>query len=57
MKTFKQFKEQITPSKGGIAVRGSDGKITKMNSPVDLRTLDRKMQNVKNQAIAKFGRP
>jgi len=57
MKTFKQFREQITPSKGGIAVQGSDGKITKMNSPVDLRTLDRKMQNVKNQAIAKFGRP
>ena len=28
MKTFKQFKEQITPSKGGIAVQGSDGKIT-----------------------------
>ena len=57
MKTFKQFKEQITPSKGGIAVQGSDGKITKMVPPVDLRTLDRKMQNVKNQAIAKFGRP
>tara|TARA_B100000003_G_scaffold49744_1_gene43715 strand:+ start:1023 stop:1196 length:174 start_codon:yes stop_codon:yes gene_type:complete len=57
MKTFKQFREQIAPSKGGIAVRGSDGKITKMNSPVDLRTLDRKMQNVRNQAIAKFGRP
>ena len=57
MKTFKQFKEQITPSKGGIAVQGSDGKITKMNSPIDLRTLDRKMQNVKNQAIAQFGRP
>jgi hypothetical protein len=57
MKTFKQFKEQITPSKGGVAVHGSDGKITKMVPPVDLRTLDRKMQNVKNQAIAKFGRP
>lgn len=57
MKTFKQFREQIAPSKGGIAVRGSDGKITKMVSPVDLRTLDRKMQNVRNQAIAKFGRP
>ena len=57
MKTFKQFKEQIAPSKGGIAVQGSDGKITKMVPPVDLRTLDRKMQNVKNQAIAKFGRP
>ena len=57
MKTFKQFREQITPSKGGIAVRGSDGKITKMVPPVDLRTLDRKMQNVRNQAIAKFGRP
>jgi len=57
MKTFKQFKEQITPSKGGVAVQGSDGKITKMVPPVDLRTLDRKMQNVKNQAIAKFGRP
>ena len=57
MKTFKQFKEQITPSKGGVAVQGSDGKITKMVPPVDLRTLDRKMQNVKNQVIAKFGRP
>jgi hypothetical protein len=57
MKTFKQFKEQITPSKGGVAVQGSDGKITKMVPPIDLRTLDRKMQNVKNQAIAKFGRP
>ena len=57
MKTFKQFKEQITPSKGGVAVQGSDGKITKMVPPVDLRTLERKMQNVKNQAIAKFGRP
>ena len=57
MKTFKQFKEQITPSKGGVAVQGSDGKITKMVPPVDLRTLDRKIQNVKNQAIAKFGRP
>ena len=57
MKTFKQFKEQITPSKGGVAVQGSDGKITNMVPPVDLRTFDRKMQNVKNQAIAKFGRP
>jgi hypothetical protein len=57
MKTFKQFKEQITPSKGGVAVQGSDGKITKMVPPVDLRTLDRKIENVKNQARAKFGKP
>ena len=57
MKTFKQFKEQITPSKGGIAVQGSDGKITKMVPPIDLRTLDRKIENVKNQARAKFGKP
>jgi hypothetical protein len=56
MKTFKQFKEQITPSKGGVAVQGSDGKITKMVPPVDLRTLDRKIQNVKNQVRAKFGK-
>jgi len=57
MKTFKQFKEQITPSKGGVAVQGSDGKITKMVPPIDLRTLDRKIENVKNQARAKFGKP
>ena len=57
MKTFKQFKEQITPSEGGIAVQGSDGKITKMVPPIDLRTLDRKIENVKNQARAKFGKP
>ena len=57
MKTFKQFKEQITPSKGGIAVQGSDGKITKMVPPIDLRTLDTKIENVKNQARAKFGKP
>ena len=57
MKTFKQFKEQITPSKGGVAVQGSDGKITKMVPPVDLRTLDRKIENVKNQARVKFGKP
>ena len=56
MKTFKQFKEQITPSKGGVAVQGSDGKITKMISPIDLRTADQKMKNVENQAIARFGR-
>ena len=57
MKTFKQFKEQITPSKGGVAVQGSDGKIRRDIPVLDLRTVDRKMQNVRNQAIAKFGRP
>ena len=56
MKTFKQFLEQITPSRGGTAVRGSDGKITKMISPIDLRTADQKMKNVENQAIARFGK-
>ncbi len=56
MKTYKQFLEQITPSRGGTAVRGSDGKITKMISPIDLRTADQKMKNVENQAIARFGR-
>lgn len=57
MKTFKQFREQIAPSKGGVAIRGSDGKIRRDIPVLDLRTVDRKMQNVRNQAIAKFGRP
>ena len=56
MKTFKQFQEQIAPTPGGVAVRGSDGKITKMVPPVDLRSIERKMENVKNQARARFGR-
>jgi len=56
MKTFKQFQEQIAPTRGGVAVRGSDGKITKMVPPVDLRTVDRKMENVKNQVRARFGK-
>ena len=56
MKTFRQFQEQIAPTRGGVAVRGSDGKITKMVPPVDLRTVDRKMENVKNQVRARFGK-
>ena len=56
MKTFKQFLEQITPSRGGTAVRGSDGKITKMVPPVDLRTVDQKMENVKNRVRDRFGK-
>ena len=56
MKTFKQFQEQIAPTRSGVAVRGSDGKITKMVPPVDLRTVERKMENVKNQVRARFGR-
>ena len=57
MKTFKQFREQISPSKGGAAVRGSDGKIRRDIPAVDLRTVDQKIDNLKNQARAKFGRP
>ena len=57
MKTFKQFREQISPSKGGVAVRGSDGKIRRDIPAVDLRTVDQKIDNLKNQARAKFGRP
>ena len=56
MKTFKQFQEQIAPSRSGVAVKGSDGKITKMVPPVDLRTLDQKMDNVKNQVRTRFGK-
>ena len=56
MKTFRQFQEQIAPTRGGVAVRSSDGKITKMVPPVDLRTVDRKMENVKNQVRARFGK-
>ena len=56
MKTFKQFQEQIAPSRSGVAVRGSDGKITKMVSPIDLRTADEKMKNVENQSISRFGK-
>ena len=56
MKTFKQFQEQIAPSRSGVAVRGSDGKITKMVPPVDLRSIERKMENVKNQARERFGK-
>ena len=56
MKTFKQFQEQIAPTRGGVAVRGSDGKITKMVPPVDLRSIERKIKNVENQAIARFGK-
>ena len=56
MKTFKQFQEQIAPSRSGVAVRGSDGKITKMVPPIDLRSIERKMENVKNQARARFGK-
>ena len=56
MKTFKQFQEQIAPTRGGVAVRGSDGKITKMVPPIDLRSVERKMENVKNQARARFGK-
>ena len=56
MKTFKQFQEQIAPTRGGVAVRGSDGKITKMVPPVDLRSVERKMENVKNQVRARFGK-
>ena len=56
MKTFKQFQEQIAPSRGGVAVQGSDGKITKMVPPLDLRTVDQKMENVKNRVRARFGR-
>jgi|TARA_Y100000004_G_scaffold171756_1_gene208041 hypothetical protein len=57
MKTFKQFKEQITPSPGGVAVPGSDGKIRRFMPPLDLRSVDQKMKNVKNQVRAKFGKP
>ena len=56
MKTFKQFQEQIAPSRSGVAVQGSDGKITKMVPPVDLRTVDQKMENVKNRVRARFGK-
>ena len=56
MKTFKQFQEQIAPSRSGVAVKGSDGKITKMVPPVDLRTVDQKMKNVENRVRARFGR-
>ena len=56
MKTFKQFQEQIAPSRSGVAVKGSDGKITKMVPPVDLRTVDQKMENIKNQSRARFGK-
>ena len=56
MKTFKQFQEQIAPSRGGVAVQGSDGKITKIVLPLDLRTVDQKMENVKNRVRARFGR-
>ena len=56
MKTFKQFQEQIAPTRSGVAVRGSDGKITKMVPPVDLRSVERKMENVKNQVRARFGK-
>jgi len=56
MKTFKQFQEQIAPTSGGVAVYGSDGKIRKMVPPIDLRSVERKMQNVKNQVRARFGR-
>ena len=56
MKTFKQFQEQIAPSRGGVAVQGSDGKITKIVPPLDLRTVDQKMENVKNRVRARFGR-
>ena len=56
MKTFKQFQEQIAPTRSGVAVRGSDGKITKMVPPIDLRSVERKMENVKNQARARFGK-
>ena len=56
MKTFRQFQEQIAPTRGGVAVRGSDGKITKMVPPVDLRTIEQKMENVKNRVRARFGK-
>ena len=56
MKTFKQFQEQIAPSRGGVAVQGSDGKIIKIVPPLDLRTVDQKMENVKNRVRARFGR-
>ena len=56
MKTFKQFQEQIAPSRSGVAVRGSDGKITKMVPAVDLRAIDQKMENVKNRVRARFGK-
>ena len=56
MKTFKQFQEQIAPSRSGVAIRGSDGKITKMVPAVDLRTIDQKMENVKNRVRARFGK-
>ena len=56
MKTFKQFQEQIAPSRGGVAVQTSDGKITKIVPPLDLRTVDQKMENVKNRVRARFGK-
>ena len=56
MKTFKQFQEQIAPSRSGVAVRGSDGKITKMVPAVDFRTIEQKMENVKNRVRARFGK-
>ena len=56
MKTFKQFQEQIAPSRSGVAIRGSDGKITKMVPAVDLRTIEQKMENVKNRVRARFGK-
>ena len=52
MKTFKQFREQIAPSKGGVAVRGSMENCRDI-PVVDLRTVDQKIDNLKNQARSK----
>jgi hypothetical protein len=53
MKTFKQFLEQIAPKPLG-PIRTPQGKKI-MQRPLDMRTPEQKMDNVKGQAYRKFG--
>jgi len=52
MKTFQQFQEQVTPNKPKY-VRDIRGKKL-FNIPLDLRSLERKMQNIRAQTGLKF---
>ena len=53
MKTFKEFQEQIAPKPLG-PMRTVQGKKI-MPRPLDMRTPEQKMDNVKGQAYRKFG--
>jgi len=52
MKTFHQFMEQVFPKKP-IYERGITGKKLFV-MPLDLRSIDRKMQNIRAQTGLKF---